>query len=77
MFFHFTIGNLSAFAQSAKKIITVPNVIRMTVKEARKTLSSKNWGIGAIIYQSELENPDSLIIIRQTPPAMNTKGTQN
>ena len=74
--FIFITGNLSVFAQAVKKA-TVPDVVGMTLKDARKIIRAKNMEIGAIIYTDEPGNTGNLFIIKQAPAAINTKGTAN
>ena len=69
-------GNLSVSAQAVKKT-TVPDVVGMKVKEAKKKIRSKNMQIGAIIYASNAEYSDSSIVIKQNPSAKNANGTSN
>jgi PASTA domain len=62
--------------QSNKKGISIPNIIGMTLGEAKKILAENNVSIGAII--SELnDHPlnDSLLVIRQTPESTGDPST--
>lgn len=62
-----------------QKNIAVPDLLGMTVKEAKKILQSKSLYIRAIIPLSEngLQNLDKQIVCKQTPSSKNSKGVQN
>jgi len=64
---------------TSQKSIAVPDLICMSVKEAKEKLRSKGLYIGAIIPSSEIElqNLDEQMIYKQTPASKNSKGTQN
>ncbi|MEO6252390.1 MAG: PASTA domain-containing protein [Ferruginibacter sp.] len=55
----------------------MPNLIGMTLNEAKKALHDINLEIGALIYFSDPQDPDSSFVVKQNPPAINEKGDQN
>lgn len=62
--------SLHVTAQTAKKQTAIPNLVGITLSDAKKVLSKANIAIGAIIFSGG-ENTDTIndshIIIRQYP----------
>jgi beta-lactam-binding protein with PASTA domain len=69
-------GVPNASGQSTQKKFAMPNITGLPFAEAIKVLRSKKLEFGAMLYQSETEIPDSLIVYKQNPPAKSAKGIQ-
>lgn len=68
--FLFTLFNLALLGKSGIKYDTVPNLVGMTLNEAKKVLRKANVNIGAIITSGEVDlktQADSLIVFHQNP----------
>ena len=68
--FLFMLFNLALLGQSGNRNSTVPNLVGMTLNEAKKVLSKRNVNIGAIVTSGEVNlktQADSLIVYRQNP----------
>ena len=78
--FFFSFFGLTSFGQSGKNKITLPNLIGMTLREAKKVLVKSNLGIGAIITSGNIDldvEADSLIVYRQNPSSKSNTVSSN
>jgi beta-lactam-binding protein with PASTA domain len=76
--FLFTLFTLALFGQSDKNKIIVPNLVGMTLSEAKKVLSKSNVNIGAIVTSGETDlkkDADSLIVYHQNPSSKSTSAS--
>jgi hypothetical protein len=57
--------------------VAIPNVVGLTVKEAKIVLQKNKFEIAAIIYDEQSNNVDTLFVYKQNPPSVNEKGDSN
>lgn len=78
--FLFTLFNLALLGKSGIKYDTVPNLVGMTLNEAKKVLRKANVNIGAIITSGEVDlktQADSLIVYHQNPNSKSSSAALN
>jgi beta-lactam-binding protein with PASTA domain len=78
----FTCGSTHAqtlSALKAKNYSFVPDLVGMSLREAKKTIKTKRFIVGALITDSGTDTTliDKLIVYKQNPPAKNSKGLYN
>ena len=67
---------LKANGQAKEKKFAMPNITGLTFKEATEILRKDKLEFGAVLYQSETEIPDSLIVYMQYPTPKSIRNKQ-
>jgi len=57
--------------------VAFPNVVGLTLREAKIVLQKNKVDIGAIIYNPGSKNLDTLVVYKQNPPNTNENGDTN
>jgi eukaryotic-like serine/threonine-protein kinase len=47
--------------------VSLPDLIGMTLEDARNLLASSSLGIGSVVYQGSLKDSSSAVVVRQNP----------